>query len=108
MTIAHGRNAGAGVMTMEYCDKAPRRRDQIVLFAPTLDESISNDHPVRLLEEILCSRDWSVWEVEYDDARGRPPIPPWGMAGVILYAVVQKQLPLFNSTILCSTWSYEA
>jgi len=69
---------------MEYWDKAPRRRDQILLFAPTLDESIGEEHPVRLLEEILRARDWSAWEVEYDGTCGRPPTPPWVMAGVIL------------------------
>jgi len=77
-------------MAMEYWDKAPRRRDQIVLFAPTLEDSISEDHPVRLLEEILRQRDWSDWEVEYDGTRGRPPIPPWVMAGVILYGLMRR------------------
>jgi hypothetical protein len=41
---------------MEHWDKAPLRRDPILLFALTLDESISEDHPVRLLDEILCGR----------------------------------------------------
>jgi transposase len=74
---------------MEYWDKAPFRRDQILLFAPTLDESISEDHPVRLLDEILHGRDWSAWEVQYDGTCGRPPIPPWVMAGVILYGLMR-------------------
>jgi hypothetical protein len=39
-------------------------RDQIVLFCPTLDASISDDHPVRLLDEILKGLDWSAWEAE--------------------------------------------
>ena len=74
---------------MEYWDKASLRRDQILLFAPTLDESVSEDHAVRLLDEILRGRDWSVWEVEYDGTRGRPPIPPWVLAGVILYGLMR-------------------
>lgn len=74
---------------MEYWDKAPLQRDQVLLFAPTLDESVSEDHPVRLLDEILRGRDWSAWEAEYDGTRGRPPIPPWVMAGVILYGLMR-------------------
>jgi len=30
-------------------------RDQMVLFSPTLDAAISDDHPVRLLDEL---KDW--------------------------------------------------
>jgi transposase len=74
---------------MEYCAKAPLRRDQILLFHPTLDDSISEDHPVRLLDEILCAQDWSSWEAEYDGTRGQPPIPPRIMAGVILYGLMR-------------------
>jgi transposase len=78
-----------GATAMEYCDQAPLRRDQILLFSPTLDESIGDDHPVRLLDEILCVQNWSDWEVEYDGTRGRPPIPPRIMAGVILYGLMR-------------------
>jgi transposase len=74
---------------MEYCEKAPLRRDQMLLFCPTLDDSVSEDHPVRLLDEILRAQDWSAWEVEYDGTRGRPPIPPQIMAGVILYGLMR-------------------
>lgn len=75
---------------MDYWAKAPLRRDEVLLFTPTLDESISADHPVRLLEEILCLQDWSSWEAEYDGAHGQPPIPPWVMAGVILYGLMRR------------------
>ena len=74
---------------MDYWAKAPLRRDQIVLFAPTLDASISNDHPVRLLDELLRGQDWSAWMAEYDGTKGQPPIPPWVMAGVILYGLIR-------------------
>ena len=74
---------------MEYWAKAPLRRDQILLFAPTLDHSISDDHPVRLLDEILRAQDWSAWEVTYDGTRGRPPIPPWVVGGVILSGLMR-------------------
>ena len=81
---AQGRNVDQAVMRMEYWAKALLRRDQILLFAPTLDHSISDDHPVRLLDEILRAQDWSAGEVTYDGTRGRPPIPPWVVGGVIL------------------------
>ncbi len=74
---------------MEYWAKPRVARDQIVLFSPTLDASISNDHPVRLLDEILKGLDWSAWEAEYDGGKGQPPIPPWVMAGVILYGLMR-------------------
>jgi transposase len=64
-------------------------RDQIVLFSPTLDASISDDHPVRLLDELLRGLDWSAWETQYDGRKGQPPIPPWVMAGVILYGLMR-------------------
>lgn len=66
------------------------RRDQIHLFTPTLDSSINDDHPVRLLDEILRAQDWSAWEQQYDGHLGQPPIPPWVMAGVILYGLMRR------------------
>ncbi len=75
---------------MDYWAKPGLDRQQAVLFYPTLDQSISNDHPVRLLDEILRALDWSAWEQEYDGRRGQPPIPPWVMAGVILYGLMRR------------------
>ena len=74
---------------MEYWAKPRMARDQIVLFSPTLGASISDDHPVRLLDELLRGLDWSAWEAEYDGRKGQPPIPPWVMAGVILYGLMR-------------------
>jgi hypothetical protein len=34
-------------------------RNQVTLFAPTLDDSVTQDHPVRLFEEVLKSLDFS-------------------------------------------------
>jgi transposase len=75
---------------MDYWAKPGLDRQQAMLFYPTLDESVSNDHPVRLLDEILRALDWSAWEQEYDGRHGQPPIPPWVMAGVILYGLMRK------------------
>ena len=62
-------------------------RTQIVLFSPTLEETIPQDHPVRLVDEILRECDWSQWERHYCLAIGQPPIHPRVMAGAILYGL---------------------
>jgi transposase len=72
---------------MSYWSKAPMDRDQIVLFAPTLDSWIPKDHPIRLVDEILTSLDWSSWESHYFGCVGQPPIHPRIIAGVILYGL---------------------
>ena len=64
-----------------------RGREQIVLFAPTLDASIPDDHPVRFFEEVLKSLDFKEWEREYFLLDGQPPIHPRIMAAVILYGL---------------------
>jgi transposase len=74
---------------MDYWARAPRDRGQTVLFAPTLDAMIPEDHPVRLFDEILAFCDWSEWEAEYDLRRGQPPIRPRVVAGVILYGLTR-------------------
>jgi transposase len=75
---------------MDYWAKPGLDRQQAMLFYPTLDESISSDHPVRLLDEILRALGWTTWEQEYDGRIGQPPIPPWVMAGVILYGLMRR------------------
>jgi transposase len=64
-----------------------RSRDQIVLFAPTLQQTIPEDHPVRLFDEVLDSLDFSDWELGYCLTDGQPPIHPRVMAAVILYGL---------------------
>jgi len=75
---------------MDYWAKPGLDRHQALLFCPTLDECIRGDHPVRLLDEILRALDWSAWEQEYDGRHGQPPIPPWVMAGVIVYGLMRR------------------
>lgn len=62
-------------------------RHQTLLFNPTLDSCIDQDHPVRLFDEILSQRNWSDWNSRYVGPRGQPPIPPQVMASVILYGL---------------------
>jgi transposase len=64
-----------------------RGRDQIVLFAPTLQDAISEDHSVRLFDEVIGKLDFGGWEQHYERVDGRPPIHPRVMAQVILYGL---------------------
>jgi transposase len=75
---------------MDYWAKPGLDRVQALLFYPTLDESISQEHPVRLLDEVLRAQDWSDWVQEYNGRIGQPPIPPWVLAGVILYGLMRR------------------
>ena len=72
---------------MAYWAKPVFDRAQVVI---SLDESIHEDHPVRLLDEILRGMDWSAWEQEYNGERGQPPIRPLVVAGVILYGFMRR------------------
>jgi transposase len=74
---------------MDYWAKAPLAREQTLLFYPTLDEAIGQEHPVRCLDEILRAQDWTSWEAQYNGRHGQPPIPPWILAGVILYGMIR-------------------
>jgi transposase len=74
---------------MDYWAKAPLGREQTLLFYPTLDDQLSEDHPARLLDEILQKINWSGWEGEYNGRIGQPPIPPRVVAAVILYGLMR-------------------
>jgi len=74
----------------EHWAQAPIPREQMVLFSPTLEEAISEDHPVRLLDEILRGVEWSSWVTPCGDHRGRPPIHPRILAGIILYGLMHR------------------
>lgn len=57
------------------------------VYKPTLDAMIADDDPVRMLDEVLDSVDWSVWEACYKRKRGQPPIHPRHIAAAILYGM---------------------
>ena len=65
-------------------------RKQRLLIPTTLDDAISEDHEVRVLDEILRMLDWSEWEARYDLERGQPPILPRVTASVILYGLLRR------------------
>jgi transposase len=73
-----------------YWQDAPQPRDQLVLFQETLGSRIPDDHPVRLLDEILDRLDWTAWEANYDGKRGQPPIHPSLMCKVLLFALIRR------------------
>jgi transposase len=73
-----------------YWQDAPQSRDQLVLFAETLEARIPEDHPVRLLDEILSRLDWTDWEAEYHGKAGQPPIHPSVMCKVLLFSMIRR------------------
>ena len=76
--------------TNDYWADAPMQRNQIALFAPTLDSTIADDDPVRLFDEVLAGMDWSEWEGEYHGRVGQPPIHPRHVAAAILYGLYRR------------------
>jgi transposase len=72
---------------MSHWATSPLDRNQVALFAPTLDDSLAADHPVRLFDEVLRGTDWKEWESMYVRVAGQPPIHPRLMAAVILYGL---------------------
>lgn len=70
--------------------RTPMPREQAVLFATRLDEVIGEDHPVRLLDELLRQQDWSAWIKPATDHRGQPPIHPRVLAGILLYGMMRR------------------
>ena len=73
----------------EYWAKPTRPREQIVMFAPSLDDVIAQDHAVRHMENVLGEVEWTAWEARYHGHRGQPPIHPRLVAGAILYGLMQ-------------------
>jgi transposase len=75
---------------MNYFAQPTLGRDQLVLIPTTLDDTIPDDHEVRLLDDILRVQDWSSWEAGYSLRRGQPPIAPRVVASVILYGLLRR------------------
>jgi len=73
-----------------YWQDAPMPREQLVLFAESLEARIPEDHPVRMLDEILDQVDWSEWESGYHGKAGQPPIHPSVLCKVLLFAMIRR------------------
>ena len=69
---------------------APEVREQMVLFATSLDEVIPEDHLVRVLDEVLRTLDWSEFEARYHGSLGAKPIHPRVLASVLLYGLMTR------------------
>ncbi len=75
---------------MKYAE-APVPRDQINLIPVTLGDLIPEEHPIRLLDELLDRLDWSAFHEDYRiEKRGRPPIPPKILTSCWIYAHFRK------------------
>lgn len=72
-----------------YWQEAAIPRQQLVLIPTALEALIPQDHPVRLLDEILDEMDWSQWEAAYHGSFGKPPIHPSLLAKVLLFAMIR-------------------
>jgi len=64
-------------------------REQLVLYAQSLDEIVPPDDPVRAFEALLSEIDWGPWEQAYT-GYGQPPIHPRYLAGAILYGLLHR------------------
>lgn len=56
-----------------------------------LDDLVTQNHPIRLVDAVLNELDWSEWEGSYSsERRGQPPLHPRLLAGCILYGLLRK------------------
>lgn len=85
-----GRRVATRTPKFSYWQDAPLPREQLVLFQLTLEERIPENHPVRLLDEILDEMDWTEWESKYVGDFGKPPIHPSILCKVLLYAMTRR------------------
>ena len=65
-------------------------REQILLIPTRLEDAIPEDHPVRLLDELLDSMDWTEYEAAYHGSHGQPPIHPSIMSKILLFAMIRR------------------
>lgn len=73
-----------------YWQDAPMPREQLVLIPTALEEMIPEDHPVRLVDEILDRLDWTTWEAAYNGRKGQPPIHPSVLCKILLFAMIRR------------------
>ncbi|MFO1065547.1 MAG: IS1182 family transposase [Pirellulales bacterium] len=73
-----------------YWQDAPMPREQMVLIPGRLDDMIPDDHPVRLLDELVDLLDWKEYESAYHGRCGQPPIHPSVLCKVLLFAMIRR------------------
>ncbi len=75
---------------MNYAS-APIPREEIALIPRTLGDLIPEDHPLRLIDELLSKLDWTGFNQQLRiERRGRPPLPPQILVAVWIYAFFRK------------------
>lgn len=72
---------------MDYWAEVPEPREQALLIPVRLDEAVSAEHPVRLLDEIMHRMNWQSFEARYHGRIGQPPIHPRVIASVLIYGM---------------------
>lgn len=69
-------------------------RKQLHLWGQRLEDALPEDHPVRLLDELLNSAafaaTFAAWEQDYDRLTGQPPYHPRDLAGLYLYGLLSR------------------
>lgn len=70
--------------------QSPSRREQLALFATSVEDAVPADHPVRAFDACMKLVDWGPWEARYSRGAGQPPIHPRLMASAILYGLVRN------------------
>ena len=60
-------------------------RGQMRLFYPTLEEMIREDEPVRIVDEILSSLDWSEAEENFKRHLGRFTYHPKDLCALLIF-----------------------
>ena len=75
---------------MEFAE-ATVSRDQINLIPTSLGDLIPEEHPLRLLDELLGQLDWSTFDERYRyEKRGRPPISPRILTAIWIYGFFRR------------------
>jgi transposase len=75
---------------MSQWSHAPQQREQMVLFSERLEDVVTPDHPVRLVDDILSRVSWTKWEATYHGRLGQPALHPRVLAGVLLYGLLTR------------------
>ncbi|MFO1066851.1 MAG: hypothetical protein U0892_23600 [Pirellulales bacterium] len=87
-----------------YWQDAPMPREQMVLIPGRLD-AIPDDHPVRLLDELVDLLDWCEYESAYHGRCGQPPIHPSVLCKVLLFAMIRRIRSSRRLNMNCDTRS---
>lgn len=66
-------------------------RDQFILFKDSLEDTVIENHPVRVFDWVLDRHDWTDWYAKYRGG-GRPAYPPDVMCKLLVYGYSKRIL----------------